>query len=119
MASKASKTDDFSKYITDMLSAYKMDGEAFKTAFQTSAALNDKMAKVALDAAEKTNELSSKWAKDTLAKMGDVTSSKSEPQDYSKAMSDFATAQAELSAEMMSAYAEIAKKVQMETVELL
>lgn len=119
MATKASKTDDFSKYITDMLSAYKMDGAALKNAFQASAELNDKMAKVALEAAEKSNELSARWAKDTLSKMADVTSSKNEPQDYSKAVTDFATAQAEMSAEMMSAYAEIAKKVQMETVELL
>jgi hypothetical protein len=115
----APKTDDFSKYITDMLSAYKMDGDAFKNAFKANAELSEKMAKVALEAAERSNELSAKWAKSTLSKMSDVTSGKAEPQDYSKAVTDFASAQAEMSAEMMSAYAEIAKKVQMETVELL
>ena len=34
-------------------------------------------------------------------------------------MTDFASAQAEMSAESMAAFAEIAKKVQMETVELM
>jgi hypothetical protein len=34
-------------------------------------------------------------------------------------MTDFASTQAEMSAESMAAFAEVAKKVQMETVELL
>ncbi|MEM1078540.1 MAG: phasin, PhaP [Pseudomonadota bacterium] len=113
------KNDDFTKYITDMLSAYKMDNSAMTGAFKNSAELADKMSQVALEAAERANEVSAQWAKDTLSKMGDVTTSKADPADYTKAMSEFAAAQAEMSAEMMSAYAEIAKKVQMETVELM
>ena len=42
-----------------------------------------------------------------------------EPADYTKAVSDFATATAEMAAENLAAFAEIAKKVQMETVELM
>jgi hypothetical protein len=113
------KNDDFTKYITDMLSAYKMDNSAMTDAFKNSAELADKMSKVALVAAERNNELSAQWAKDTLTKIGDLSKTKAEPQDYAKAMSEFAAAQAEMSSEMMSAYAEIAKKVQMETVELM
>ncbi|WP_424975255.1 phasin, PhaP [Dinoroseobacter sp. S124A] len=113
------KNDDFTKYITDMLAAYKMDNSAMTGAFKNSAELADKMSQVALEAAERANDVSAQWAKDTLSKMGDVTTSKSDPADYTKAMSEFAAAQAEMSAEMMSAYAEIAKKVQMETVELM
>ena len=75
--------------------------------------------KVALEAAEKSTEISSKWTKDTLPKMGDVTAVKTEPTDYTKAMTDFASAQAEMAAESMAAFAEVAKKVQMETVELM
>lgn len=113
------KNDDFTKYITEMLNAYKLDNTAMTDAFKNSAELADRMSQVALEAAERTNDLSAQWAKDTLSKMGDVTTTKEAPADYTKAVSDFATAQAEMSAEMMSAYAEIAKKVQMETVELL
>jgi len=115
----APKPDDFSKYITDMLAAYRMDGEGFKAAFKANAELNEKMSKIALDAAEKSNELSARWANATLSKMGDVATSKPEPQEYSKAMTEFATAQAEMTTEMVSAFAEIAKKLQMETVEVL
>ena len=77
------------------------------------------MSKVALDAAEKSTEISSKWTKDTIAKMSDVTAVKNEPADYTKSMTNFASAQAEMAAETMAAFAEVAKKVQMETVELM
>ena len=77
------------------------------------------MAKVALEAAEKSHEISSKWTKDTLSKVSNLTKVKEEPADYTKALSDFASAAAEMAAENLAAYAEVAKKVQMETVELM
>jgi hypothetical protein len=113
------KTPDYSKMMTDMMGSFPMDMTAFNDAFKSSAAMSDKMAKVMLDAAEKSTDISSKWTKDTIAKMGDMTSAKSEPTDYTKAMTDFASAQAEMTAETMAAFAEVAKKVQMETVELM
>ncbi len=115
----AKANTDFTKYVSDMMSAYPVDMSAMNDAFKTSAALGEKMSKVALEAAEKSTEISSKWTKDTLAKMGDVASVKPEPTDYTKAMTDFASAQAEMAAENMAAFAEVAKKVQMETVELM
>lgn len=115
----ASKTTDFTKMMSDMMGTFPMDMSAMNDAFKTSAAMGEKMSKVALDAAEKSTDLSSKWTKDTIAKMTDVTAVKSEPTDYTKAMTDFASAQAEMAAENMAAFAEIAKKVQMETVELM
>ncbi len=44
---------------------------------------------------------------------------KEEPADYTKAFSDFASAAAEMAAENLAAFAEVAKKVQMDTVELM
>ena len=113
------KADDFSKYVNEMLAAFPMDNSALTDAFKNQAALGEKMSKVAIDAAEKSNEISSKWTKETLAKLSDVTSVKDEPTDYTKAMTDFASAQAELASENLAAFAEVAKKVQMETVELM
>jgi hypothetical protein len=81
--------------------------------------MGEKMSKVALEAAEKSSELSAKWTKDAFAKITEVASAKSEPADYSKSMTDFASASAEMAAENMAAFAEIAKKVQMETVEMM
>ena len=77
------------------------------------------MSEVALEAAEKSSELSAKWTKETLAKISEVAAVKSEPADYSKSLTDFASASAEMAAENMAAFAEIAKKVQMETVEMM
>jgi len=111
--------NDFTKYVSDMMGAFPVDMSAMNDAFKNSAAMGEKMSKVALDAAEKSTEISSKWTKDTISKMGDVAAVKEEPTDYTKAMTDFASAQAEMAAETMAAFAEVAKKVQMETVELM
>lgn len=112
-------TPDYTKLMQDMMASFPVDMSAFEGAMKSSSALGEKMAKVALEAADKSTEISTKWTKDTLAKMGDVTTSKEDPTEYTKSMTDFASAQAEMAAEHMSSFAEVAKKVQMETVELM
>jgi hypothetical protein len=116
---KMTKTPDFAKTMQDMMASFPVDASAFQNAFKTQAAFAEKFSKVALEAAEKSTEISAKWAKDALAKAGDVAKAKSEPADYSKAVSTFASTAAEMAAENMAAFAEVAKKVQMETVELM
>lgn len=113
------KTPDMTKMVQDMMASFPVDNSAFQNAFKTQAAMAEKMSKVALEAAEKSTELTSKWAKDTLAKVSGVTTAKADPADYSKAVSDFASAASEMATENLAAFAEIAKKVQMETVELM
>ncbi|MDQ2065721.1 phasin family protein [Xinfangfangia sp. CPCC 101601] len=113
------KTQDYTKVFQDMLAQFPVDSSALQTAFKTQAAFGEKLAKVALDAAEKSTEISAKWAKDALARLGDVAKAKTEPTDYSKSVSDFASASAEIAAENFAAFAEVAKKVQAETVELM
>jgi len=113
------KTNDFTKYVNEAMAAFPVDMTAYNDAFKTSAAMGEKFSKVALEAAEKSTEISSKWTKDTLAKLTDVAAVKDEPTDYSKAVTDFASAQAEMAAETLASFAEIAKKVQVETVELM
>ena len=113
------KTQDFTAMMKDMMGAFPVDTKAMEDAFKTQATLNEKLTTVALSAAEKSTEISTKWTKDTLAKLADMTKVKAEPADYAKAMTDFASAQAEAAAEHMAAFAEVAKKMQMDTVELL
>ncbi|SHL99586.1 Phasin protein [Roseovarius litoreus] len=113
------KTQDFSTVMKDIMGAFPVDTKAMEDAFKNQAALSEKLSGVALEAAEKSAEISSKWTKETLAKMSDMTKAKAEPADYAKAMTDFASANAEVAAENMAAFAEIAKKVQMDTVELM
>ena len=115
----AKANTDYTKALKDMMGSFPVDTSAFQDAFKNQAAFADKMSKVALDAAEKSTEISANWTKSTIGKLGVITNAKDDPADYGKAMSDFASAQAEMSAESMAAFAEIAKKVQMETVELM
>lgn len=113
------KTQDFTAVMKDMMGAMPIDTSAMEDAFKNTAALNEKLSAVALEAAEKSSEISSKWTKETLAKLSDMSKAKTDPADYAKAMTDFASASAEVAAENMAAFAEIAKKVQMDTVELM
>ena len=110
---------DFSKMMQDMMGAFPMDTSAYQDAWKTQAALAEKMSRVAIEAAETSTDISAGWTRETLAKVQSVATVKDEPADYSKAMTEFASAQAEMTAEAMAKFAEVAKKVQMETVELM
>ena len=112
------KTQDMTAVLKDMMGAFPVDTAAFEDAFKNTASLNEKLAGVALNAAEKSSEISSKWTKDTLSRLSDMSKAKAEPADYAKAMTDFASAQAEVAAENLAAFAEVAKKVQAESFEL-
>ena len=115
----AAKQQDYTKMMKDMMGAFPVDMSGLQDAFKTQATLSEKMSKVALEAADKSTEISTKWTKEPLAKFGEMATAKEDPADYTKAMTDFASAQAEMTAEAMAAFAEVAKKVQMETVELM
>lgn len=117
--STMAKTQDFSAMMKDMMASFPVDTSAMEDFFKNTAALNEKLSSVALDAAEKNAEISSKWTKDTLAKMSDISKAKADPADYAKSATDFASSSAEVAAENMAAFAEVAKKVQMDTVELM
>ncbi|MFD0858554.1 phasin, PhaP [Roseovarius aquimarinus] len=113
------KAQDMNSMMKDMMGAFPVDTKAMEDAFKNQAALSEKLSGVALNAAEKSAEISNAWTKSTLSKMQEMAKAKAEPADYAKAMSDFASANAEVAAENMAAFAEVAKKVQMDTVELM
>lgn len=113
------KTPDFTKAFQDILGKFPVDASAFQNAFKTQAAFAEKFTKVALEAAEKSTEITASWTKETLSRLADVSKAKTDAADYSKAVSDFTSKAAELAAENLAAFAEVAKKVQVETVELM
>jgi hypothetical protein len=112
-------TPDFTAVFKDMMGAFPVDTKAMEEAFKSQTTLAEKMSTVALEAANKSSELSAKWTQDTLGKFAAVSTAKAEPADYAKSMSDFAAASAEAASEHMAAFAEIAKKVQTQTMELV
>ncbi|TRD23050.1 Phasin [Palleronia caenipelagi] len=119
MATKTNTATDYTQMFQDMLSNLPMDMGGMQDSLKSYAAFGEKMSKVMLEAAEKSTDISAKYTKDTLAKLSDVAAVREDMSEYSKVISDFATAQSEATAETLAAYAEVAKKVQMETVELM
>ena len=115
----ATKTPDFTKTFQDLLSNFPVDTSSVQEAFKSQSVLTEKLTKVVLGAAERSTEISAQWAKDTIARVGELAAVKEEPTDYAKAVSDFASSSAEVAAEHMAAFAEVAKKVQMDTVDLM
>ena len=109
---------DMNEMFKDFMNAFQMDTTTFESAFKNGASLNEKFSAVALTAFSKNADIASKWTTDTLCKIGEITKAKAEPADYAKAVTDFASTQAEVAAENLSAYAEVAKKAQMDAVEL-
>ena len=112
---KKSFDNPFAKMFDDL----PVDMNAFTDVFKNSASMGEKFTNVALAAAEKNAEISNKWTKDTLAKLAGVAKSQEDPADYSKAVTDFASTSVEAASEHVAAFAEVAKKVQMDTVELM
>lgn len=113
------RTPDFTKTMQDIMSKMPVDTSSFQDAFKSQTALGEKMARVALAAAERSTEITAQWARDAIARLGELATSKDDPAEYAKAVSDFASAAAEMAAEHMAAFAEVAKKVQMDTVDLM
>lgn len=113
------KAQDFTGIMQDMMGNFSFDAAQVKDAFGAQAAMGEKMAKVALEAAEKSAEISANWTKTTIERASDAATAKQDPADMNKAITDFASSQAELISENLAAFADVAKKVQMETVELV
>lgn len=113
------QTTDYAQSLKDMMSNFPVDTSSMENLAKSQAALAEKMSSVAIEAAQKSTELSAKWMQDTLAKLQGVTVAKAEPADYAKSVTDFMTQSAETAAEHMAAFADIAKRVQTETLELM
>ncbi len=113
------KAQDFTSIMKDMMGNFPFDTLNVQDAFDAQAAFGQKMTKVAQEAAEKSAEISTKWTKETIERAGVAGKTQADPADFGKAINDFASSQAELISQNLAAFAEVAKKVQMDTVELV
>jgi biotin synthase-like enzyme len=110
---------DYAQMLKDMMGNFPVDTSSVENLAKSQAALAEKMSSVAIEAAQKSTDLSARWMQDTLSKLSSMTVAKAEPADYAKSVTDFMTQSAESAAEHMAAFADIAKRVQTETLELL
>jgi DNA-directed RNA polymerase subunit F len=79
---------------------------------------NSKLSKIALDTLKKSAELSQDWSKETLNSLDTFTKTHKNPSDYSKVINDFITQQTQSSPKHIAEFAEIAKKAQLDTIDL-
>lgn len=110
---------DYVQMFKDAMNNFPVDTSSFENLAKSQAALTEKLSAVAIEAAQKSTDISARWVQDSLNKLSAVTTAKTEPADYAKSVTDFVSASAEAAAENLAAYAEVAKKVQAETLELL
>ena len=115
----ATKNTDYTAFVKDMMNAFPVDTKAFDGQYKSAAELNEKLAHVAIDAAGRSTELSTKYTKDMLGRVSELSKAKAEPADYAKAISDFAQAQMDVTTDQLTAYADIVKDAQTRTVELM
>ena len=104
-------TKNFEKFSTQnpFLSSHSLDGIL---------EFNSKLSKIALETIKKNTELSQEWSKETLNSLETFTKTQKNPSDYSKVINDFVTQQTQSSPQHIAEFAEIAKKAQLDTIDL-
>lgn len=112
-------TQDFGTFMKDMMGSFPVNTDAAEDAWKTSAAFGEKASAIALDAADKTTDITMGWTMETYGRMGDLAKARPEMSDYAQAMSDFASAQMTSMTEHMTALSEVARGVQTETLDLM
>lgn len=108
---------DYSQMMKDMMGSF--DTSSVEAMTRSQAQLAERMAQVAISAARQSTDLSAKWMQDALSKVSAVAQAKQDPADYAKGVAQFMSTSAESAAEHMAAFAEIARRVQTETMELV
>ena len=111
--------EDYAQKVREALGNFPLDTSSLENLAKSQAALAEKLSAIAIEAAQRSNDLSNRWIQDTLSKLSTVTQAKADPADYAKSMTEFVSGSAETATEHIAAFAEIAKKVQAETLELL
>ena len=108
--------EDYTKSFEKIMSQspFKID-DAMKSMMD----YNSKVGKIALDTAKKSTELSQGWAKESLAALDPFVKGVEKPEDYMKIASDFVSTQTQSAPKHMAEFAEVAKKAQLETIDVM
>lgn len=114
-----SKTPDPLEYFKAIMNDGMMDVNSASAMFAGASEYAAKLSKIALEAAEKSAELSNAWTKQSLKKLEAFGEPLSEPTQIAKISSEIAAAQAQEAPEHLAKFAEVAKSAQMATIELL
>jgi hypothetical protein len=78
-----------------------------------------KLSQVAFDAAKKNVEIGQTWVNETIAALDTFAKPVEKPADIAAASTEFAKAQAEAAPKHLASFADVAKKAQVETAEII
>lgn len=110
-------TQDFTSFFKDVPFAF--DAAVVTDAWKTCATFGERFTAIALDAASKSNDITTRTVQETLAQLRTVTKVQDAPADYAKVFSDFSAAQAERVKAHFEALGDVAKLAQSDAAELL
>ncbi|TDL81723.1 phasin, PhaP [Meridianimarinicoccus aquatilis] len=110
--------------IQDFTSFFKavptgVDSATMTDAWKIWATFGERFSAITLDAANKSNDITTKTVKDTLALLRTVSKVQDEPADYAKVVSDFGAAQSELVKTHFESLGDVAKLAQTDATELM
>ncbi len=114
-----SKFEDFAAVWADALPRNPFDPEAVSESARKSAETGEALTAVVLKAAGSCADLTEKWALESLGRAKDVVSAGADPAGFAAAAKESASAAFESAAEHIGAYTEIAKRAQIESVEIV
>lgn len=103
-------TIDMMAMFKNFTGAMPFDTKAFEIVFRCRNRTSKSLAEMAVLVARMNADMSTKCKNDTLIKITEIAQVKTDPADYVKSISDFASLQAVVGAESIAAFAEIAKK---------
>ena len=111
-------TQDMNKFFENFMASFPMDSAIFDDAVEKQSAISKEYYDLFLGVAEKSTTVTYKWATETIAKMQKAPTYDGDPSSYAKSIGDFVSEQADVATENLAAYAEIAKKAQMDSLSL-
>ena len=110
---------DYSKAFSNIASYFPLSPTTMNDNYLKVTENFGKAVNIALNAASEVVDINDKWARDSLAKAKVVSDEKPSPENYTKAMQDYASSSWEASTQYLASYTEVARKAQMDTVELV
>ena len=108
--------EDYSKNFEKMMSQSPVK---FDDAMKSMMDFNSKFGKIALDTVKKNTELSQAWAKESLSALEPFVKSTEKPEDFMKIATDYMSSQTQSTPKHIAEFAEVAKKAQLETIDLM
>ena len=108
--------EDYSKSFEKMMSQSPVK---FDDAMKSVMDFNSKFGKIALDTVKKNTELSQAWAKESLSALEPFVKSTEKPEDFMKIATDYMSSQTQSTPKHIAEFADVAKKAQLETIDLM